>query len=932
MSQAPLGTITGHGDTEPRNVLVVYTQHPAAMLRKSVAFRYYPYASPSAAINVGDTFTIGSVTYTFVSAFTAANQVLHNTTPLTCLQRLMYAINGTGVALGYASSGTDKHPDVRAYYAYLNSAQAMVIVSETAGTEYAYSYSAGLATVLTPLEAGAWINRDSAQYQYDNYYKNLGLAKEDWDGVVQYGLPILAEVFFGDHHPMNVIHVGLDSGTGVITPMEVSAEDPYGMYVSKAPKSTRYAGSNLDNANLDNANGWENYLTGLGIEGDGFLILIDLVKQLASSGYLAAQLDPELVYDRNIAGIIDFIIVATPQAYAYESHLTDARDNASTAAYLDGNITIGEREYAGCVWQSGGWDETGTHMHEYMHYCYKGISTLLPLPSVIPAILPGLREWIRPTVYSGVFFAPHVDAPPYAIPDVYIERGLIDYGGCEQPWSYLPCKSNHTFYSSSRTGVLHPLMAAAMGLTGLDRVVSASGTYQIGNMTDTMDVLCVQSPKDPRQVMMLNVYYPRPILGESNYYGKGAEYKGVYATFWLRNTDSGYSNFSAGYNQDTPNGHPVYTYMSDTMIEYYGYGKIGTQESRYRPSAPTVPLPNAKAVLIDLPPTTWCGLRQDCEAFGVEVEFIQWVEVDGVMTAEVEVTILEEPDIPDVPAPAIVEDDLTDTTAKVEWEPNPGELYELQIDVTEDFEYIGVGTTYRHWNFLSGSSLEISGLTKDTTYYVRMRAQNGVEYSEWSAPISFTTLEYFWHLDNDANGALVGEVDVPSGIKKINVTLTWDGHDPIVIAHNCIPGAVQTIVIPAIYPGERVVLTYSHLLRTAFGHVDVPEISVKEASVSQQVKLGGNEVVTIKSADGLAMCYLCHYNGGVYALVVKDGVGVIYDNLTEANGYDPLTTESAYKPFLCPDGTPFGAHISISRVLPTTSQPAVMCKICLRRT
>lgn len=927
MSQAPLGTITGHGDTEPRNVLVVYAQHPAAMLRKSVAFRYYPYASPSAAINVGDTFTIGSVTYTFVSSFTAANQVLHNTTPLTCLQRLMYAINGTGVALGYASSGTDKHPDVRAYYAYINSAHAMVIVSETAGTEYAYSYSAGLATVLTPLDGGAWINRDSAQYQYDRYYKNLGLTKEDWDGAVQYGLPVLAEMFFGDHHPMNVIHVGLDSGTGVITPMEVSAEDPYGMYVSKAPKSTGYAG-----LNLDNANGWENYLTGLGLEGDGFLILIDLAKQLASSGYLAAQLDPELVYDRNIAGIIDLIIVATPQAYAYESHLTDERDNASTASYLDGNITIGEREYAGCVWQSGGWDETSTHMHEYMHYCYKGIYTLLPLPTVIPAILPGLREWIRPTVYSGVFFAPHVDAPAYAIPDVYIEHTMIDYGGCEQPWGYLPCKSNHNYHSSLRTGVLHPLMAAAMGLTGLDRVVSASGTYQIGNMTDTMDVLCIQSPKDPRQVMMLNVYYPRPILGESNYYGKGAEYKGVYATFWLRNTASGYSNFSAGYNQDAQNGYPVYSHMSDTMIEYYGYGKIGTQESRYRPSAPTVPLPNAKAVLIDLPPTTWCGLRQDCEAFGVEVEFIQWVEVDGVMTAEVEVTILEEPDIPDVPAPAIVEDDLTDTTAKVEWASNPEELYELQIDITADFEYIGVGTTYRHWNFLAGSSLEISGLTKDTTYYVRMRAQNGVEFSAWSDPISFTTLEYFWHIDNDANGALVGEVEVPSGIKKIDVTLTWDGHDPISYTHNCSPGAVQTIVIPAIYPGERVVVNYSHLLGTSTGYVDVPEISVKEASVSQQVKLGGNEVVTIESADGLAMCYLCHYNGGVYALVVKDGVGVIYDNLTEPNGFDPLTTESAYKPFLCPDGTPFGAHISISRVLPTTSQPAVICKVCLRRT
>jgi hypothetical protein len=296
----------------------------------------------------------------------------------------------------------------------------------------------------------------------------------------------------------------------------------------------------------------------------------------------------------------------------------------------------------------------------------------------------------------------------------------------------------------------------------------------------------------------------------------------------------------------------------------------------------------------------------------------------------VNITIDELPAQPVLPAPSINDEEMTDTTALVEWEGIEGTLCDIECDTTDDFSGVYPGRRCSYG--LSLGSHTITGLTMGTTYYLRMRRTDGMFWTAWSEPISFTTLEYFWHIDNVPNGALVGEVEVPSGIKKIDVTLTWDGHDPIVIAHNCTPDAVQTIVIPAIYPGERVVMNYSHLVGTSTGYVDVPEISVKEAAVSQQIKLGGNEVVTIKSADGLAMCYLCHYNGGVYALVVKDGVGVAYDNLTEANGFDPLTTESAYKPFLCPDGTPFGAHISISRVLPTTSQPAVMCKICLRRT
>ena len=925
MPQEPLRTVTGTSDTSARKVLVVYTQHPAAMLRKSVALQAWPY-SGAGVVNVGDTFTVGSITYTYVSALTAPYQILRSVSGQENVKHLVTAINGTGVALGYHSSGTDKHPEVRAYYVVIGSVQAMLIVSETAGTEYAYSYTAGLATVFTPLDGGAWINRDAAQYQYDNYYKNLGLAKDEWDGVERYGLPILAELFFGDKHPMEVVHVGLNEG--VVTPHEVSPDDPYGKYVSVKCK---FPANVL--VNPQNAEGWDKWGGGMfGNPDDGYPLVNDLVKALASSGYLAAQLDAEGIYDRNISGRFDFIILATPQAYAYEAHLTDERDRAAQALF-DDSITIGEREYEGASWQCGGWDETGVHLHEYMHFAYKPLGSAYPMSDTLYG--EALRDWVGSRVaLSGSHWYYMLDRIPLPIPDTYIERS--DYGGCDEPWNYLPCQDNHNYRSSLRTGVLHPLMAASFGLTDLSRVITESGRYEIKNMTDAYDVLCIQSPKDPRQVMMLNVYSPREINGKTDYYGAGEIYRGVYATIFRRSTAAGafgYDNTHMIYsNFDASPSRVVTNYMTDTMIEYYGYGDIGTQESRYRYNALDVPLPNAKAVLIANPVSVFCGLHQECEGFGVKVEFVEWGEVDGVVAAVVDVTFLEEPVIPETPIPVHSEDDLTDISAKITWSEVPGEVYTLQVDTADTFEYIGVGTTCREWNTLTGSSFTIPDLLPNTLYYVRMRCHNGTEFSAWSDPISFTTIEYFWHIDNDANGALVGEVEVPSGIKKIDVTLTWDGHDPISYTHNCSPGAVQTIVIPAIYPGERVVVTYSHLLGTSTGYVDVPEISVKEVSVSQQVKLGGNEVVTIESADGLAMCYLCHYNGGVYALVVKDGVGVIYDNLTEPNGFDPLTTESAYKPFLCPDGTPFGAHISISRVLPTTSQPAVICKVCLRRT
>jgi len=897
--QEPFGTPIGWESTSPRKVLIIYTEH--AESHKSLLLTFSNFDS----ITNGDTITIGSNTYTFVDAFTSppsANEILIIPGSKHLLYTFFgYAINGIQTYSGtqICSSNTVKHPDVRAF---ITAWQTVLIASEAPGTEYAYSNS-GMDDVLMPLSGeGTWVGRDTAQYAYDHNMKCLGQTVDEWvangyenyDGSSIYpSLPVLAKLLFGERHPMEVIHIGLDPDTGIITPWV--AEETYGYYRSDKPK---YAFSPI------NSSGWDG--TNMYAANNRMGPFID---RIIADPTFAAYLDSSLQYDNNISGSFDFVIFHTPEAYAAGTYYYDLRDYA-TLKFLSAPITVGDRELIRMPFQLGGLEEVYTHMHEYIHLCYEYISAIKRLET--PWVMPLHRNYTHQNSACMVEIADFVSG---FVPDTYVEAPFLP----SPPWGTNPCAGISHFASTMRPGVMHPLIAASLGLADLLRVVSASGEYQIQNMVEKWDVIAIQSPYNPAQVVFLNVFYPLSIEGETEYGGSGSNWKGVYAHVWLRD-DGGYSNYSG----------KVRTYTVDTMTEYWQYGNIGSQAFRSKATTPDVDELNKKLVLLDINDIEHCRLSYDGEPFGVTVEFVEWTFPDGIPTATVNITIDELPAQPVLPAPSINDEEMTDTTALVEWEGIEGTLCDIECDTTDDFSGVYPGRRCSYG--LSLGSHTITGLTMGTTYYLRMRRTDGMFWTAWSEPISFTTLEYFWHIDNVPNGALVGEVEVPSGIKKIDVTLTWDGHDPIVIAHNCTPDAVQTIVIPAIYPGERVVMNYSHLVGTSTGYVDVPEISVKEAAVSQQIKLGGNEVVTIKSADGLAMCYLCHYNGGVYALVVKDGVGVAYDNLTEANGFDPLTTESAYKPFLCPDGTPFGAHISISRVLPTTSQPAVMCKICLRRT
>jgi hypothetical protein len=192
---------------------------------------------------------------------------------------------------------------------------------------------------------------------------------------------------------------------------------------------------------------------------------------------------------------------------------------------------------------------------------------------------------------------------------------------------------------------MHPLMAASFGLTTLNRWATSSGNYNIGNSNDAWDFLCLQSPYDNTQFMILSAFWPPEVDGTTDYpYGGDEEpyhlKKGVYATIvkfreltYYTKTYHTYSNVM----------NPVTNYMIETMTEQYQYGDIGLQDSRYNYTdvGKTNPLVNAKAVLLDHanPSTNPSGLTTSNNPFGVLVEWVGWTEISGVQTAQVTITI-----------------------------------------------------------------------------------------------------------------------------------------------------------------------------------------------------------------------------------------------------------------------------------------------------
>jgi hypothetical protein len=464
---------------------------------------------------------------------------------------------------------------------------------------------------------------DTATAQYLSHYKWLGMTKQEWiaagfvnpddtDNFNHLPLEVEAELLWPDDHPFNVIHVGLDTNTDTITPYIVpTATHPNGYYVCDTP---------LISGLPHNDEGWV-----LNSSAEN-LRLQQLVIDIARSGYLDTYLSTNENYCKNVVGKMDFIVIATPQLYKYGYYANDSPGGLATTATLAPPAMVAGAEVDKIFWQPGGWPNLTIHMHEYVHHAYK------------PTFYTGMTSY--PTT-PELFVGKTGNAVPVKItrdvPDVYINFNPAP----SLPWGTEPCRP--CMVRSGRP-VHHPVMAASFGLTTLSRWATTSGDYNIGNSSDAWDFLCLQSPYDDSQFMILSAFYPPEIGGTTEYpYGGDEPYnlrKGVYATIVKFETTLLLNTLVHTYDNRRA---PVTNYMIETMTEQYQYGDIGLQQYRYNYNDPgqTRPLPNATAVLLDHthPDTNPSGLSTLNAPFGVKVEWIGWTDIDNVKTAQVTITI-----------------------------------------------------------------------------------------------------------------------------------------------------------------------------------------------------------------------------------------------------------------------------------------------------
>lgn len=276
---------------------------------------------------------------------------------------------------------------------------------------------------------------------------------------------------------------------------------------------------------------------------------------------------------------------------------------------------------------------------------------------------------------------------------------------------------------------------------------------------------------------------------------------------------------------------------------------------------------------------------------------------------------------------------VTGRTISLSWEAVSGAEYVVEYDTNDMFSDPEIITG------ISGGMCTLAGLEMSTLYHIRIRGIfDGVEHY-WSDEISQRTDNYEVGIEEKRSG-ISAEIILPGLVSILRLVMSYVGLSPVYIVPPSSTELTRKFVIPWFAPDKALTAGFRYKYHGAYTDrlTSCPAQThpLTEVGCSKQEKLGANACLSITSPSSDAVCYLCYSTDedtkGIWALVVQGGDGILYDNLTEANGYDPLTTGSAYKPFLCPDGTPFGAHISISRVLPTTSQPAVICKVCLRRT
>jgi hypothetical protein len=786
-----------------------------------------------------------------------------------------------------------------------------------------------------PLNPGEY--NDTAQAQYASDFIQYGMTTDEWIAAgfnigTYPPLATIAELQFGDSHKMDVIHVGLDSQTGIITPYIVPTADyPNGYFVKNVPTTTfrnALIAAGLDPDDYANVNGWTNW----GGPGDsGAARIQNLLADIVASDYLDTYLSADLKYDKNHSGKFDLVLLATPQLYKRDYYVCEEQNSQPICAIVPPKVIFGT-SYNTIIWTAISYRRTYITVHEYYHG--------------IHSFWPGTDESVY---YTDELFADKtwVGVPsPFPIRVVRLVEDVYSLNDPLPPTLYgglYPCISAaQNGLQKGWCGVQHPLQAASIGLTTLNRWATTNGNYAIGNFIDSYDYLCMQSPYDQTQFLVLSAFKPKLIGGTTeypwggnavpgtNYYPQAIKKSGIHATVIKFNLNKPMGlGHSFSYSQYTG---VLTSYMLDTMTEYWSYGDLWTQATRTRHDS--VVLENPKLVLLDHanPTTNPTGLSVDNASFGVRVQWVGWSVVDGVDTAIVNITF-DAVTAPTAPVIAVDTNELSKESSTIYWEVGEGDLGELQLSSSGDFDDGGSVTVYD----IAGGRYQILGLNPDTTYHVRVRAHDHLNYSEWSNVVSFTTLRTFWLFSQLTSGLLSATIELPVWVPSITVTLAYTGQQAIVFSYKTRPGLMQTIVLPSLFPGAGTVSYkyYGGKLTRTIAPASQPTVAL--VSKSSRARLGASSILSVTALPNGWTCYLClnpesgDYKG-IHACIVKGGAGIIYDNLTEGLGYDHLSSESIVNPFLLPDGTPFGAHISLIGWVPGTDNAEAFCRICMRQT
>ena len=407
--------------------------------------------------------------------------------------------------------------------------------------------------------------QDRAQLEYERLGQYNGITVDEWVDS-NFSLPesntypsfeILSRLNLGANCVLKVIHVGLDE-EGVLHPYTVPAtHHPYGYYVCKYGL----------NGYPENDNGWTTYNGALT---DGLGRQVVLATEILESGdeYINQYINHDLIYDKLVEGKIDMVILSPPLCLNYNAHNSYGQYayDSYPCSYKSVNVTIGTRTSTNYFMSVLGWpnniftkNTTVVTLHEYMHSMYRP-------PNISGTDYPYLTGNLLggDTKISKTIPDTYLTTPPY--PPLAGQKPML--------WA---------IHSAYFNGILTPPLAASLGYTSLDRIVTVGGTYTIKNEVDTHDYLVLPSPIDQTCYCILHAFYPKSLGGNTDYPQSNETYRGVYATVlklkdWdnitgdleTSITHTPYETYSNTYN-------PIGCYMIDSMTYRHNYSDIAQQ-------------------------------------------------------------------------------------------------------------------------------------------------------------------------------------------------------------------------------------------------------------------------------------------------------------------------------------------------------------------